>query len=187
MTPKKDHKEYESYNYDAYNAAVDLVLAQHRLLNDRIKLSNRQTFLRQLVFVSLSAAALVLAVAAAHWLFSFHGVGPAGKSSDNVPINEDFASVSQGLPVSPNQITENYVQYTSTLTSAGEAVVTAREFSPDDFEIPSRQWCYLTSSTTSLTAQVVELSEVLDGELFARTDDSLYSEALALCDFVIPD
>ena len=41
MKPKKDQKEYESHNYDAYNAAIDLVLAQHRLLNHRIKLANR--------------------------------------------------------------------------------------------------------------------------------------------------
>ena len=187
MKPTKDQKEYESYNYDAYNAAVDLVLAQHRLLNDRMKLTNRQTFLRQLGFVLLSAAVLVLALALARWLFTYQVAGSAGESSDGVPVNEDFAAVSGGVPVSPNQITENYVQYTSTLTSAGEVVVTAREFAPDDFETPSRQWCYLTPSTSSLTAQAIELSEILDGELITRADEGLYSEALTLCDFVIAE
>ena len=187
MKPKKDQKEYESHNYDAYNAAIDLVLAQHRLLNDRIKLANRQTFLRQLGFVLLGAAALVLAMAIARWLFGYHGTGSVGENFDTVSVNEDFASVSEGMPVSPNQITENYVQYTSTLTSAGEVVVTAREFSPDDFEVPSRQYCYLTPSTSSLTAQAIELSEVLDGDVIVLADEGLHGEALTLCDFVITD
>ena len=187
MKPTKDQKEYESYNYDAYNAAVDLVLAQHRLLNDRMKLTNRQTFLRQLGFVLLSAAVLVLALALARWLLNYQVAGSASENSYGVPVNENFAAASGGVPASPNQITEEFVQYTKTLTSAGEAVVTARVFAPDDFEVPIRQWCYVTPTTSSLTDKEVELSEMVDGELNTIADQGLYGEALTLCNFVIAE
>ena len=178
-------REYTLHNYHPYNSAVDQVVQQHILVTESLRASNRERLSRQALTLAAAVSLICLVIAFIYWLLLAQ---PAPQFSNDVTPapTEELAAISENNPSSTFGSLESFVQFTEKYASTGEVVVTARKYDVDDFESPTYQWCYVTTSTETMNSPDTELATIGDeGTVIVQTtDDRLLGEPLSLCDFI---
>ncbi len=181
---RPEAREYVVNNYEPYNAAVAASLSQHRahaaLLGRQSNLNASKSFL--LVVGGLSILGITLALI--FWLLK--PAAPAHFSSESSGQSRELSELARGEGVTDFEISTSFTVFSTTPTSAGEIVVTGKEYEPDDLSTPSNQYCYMTTSDDVRGAET-EIAYVSDGEILLATEDEyLIHEAVPLCQFAEP-
>jgi len=181
---RPEAREYVVSNYEPYNAAVAASLAQHRahaaLLGRQSNLNASKSFL--LIVGGLSILGITLALI--FWLLK--PAAPAYFSSESSGQSRELGELARGEGVTDFEISTSFTVFSTTPTSAGEIVVTGKEYEPDDLSTPSNQYCYMTTSDDVRGAET-EIAYVADGEILLATEDEyLIREAVPLCQFAEP-
>jgi len=178
-------REYTLHNYQPYNSAVDQVVQQHVLITESLRATNRESLLRQAIMLAAAVAIACLVIAFIYWLLFAQ---PAQQFSNDVTPapTKELTAISENNPSSTFGSLQSFVQFTEKYASTGEVVVTARRYDVDDYEIPTYQWCYITTSTETTNSPDIELATIGDeGSVIVQTtDDRLLGEPLSLCDFI---
>jgi len=181
-------KSYVHYDYEAYNAAVDLDLSRQAVAIQKLQSEKRAIDLKNILFI-LGVLGVLLLTLALLYLLLFRSDNENKGDSKSLVHQSQLSEISNAQK-SAEKLRSKNVGFTTTFsifskgfTTAGDPIITAMEYLPSNVNQPHWQYCYLRSATGNLQSMIATKKE--DDDIEIKTDDQyLIDEALPLCTFI---